>query len=193
MLIARFEIGRCFGSGHTAMDVFHLLRGCGLVMPSGPAHMLNVRANFEVYPNCRSMDIATNIFHSLASAPSLPNEYFFCVSVQDELDEVLAVWNAHRIRPSKTTCVPYGIPNAMYCTPELWGCSDYLCDVHTNDLEVCLTSCPMSTDHFFHCDADIFDICSTIMQDKQLHFPSDTWDLLQLYCTLRTELHNLLL
>jgi len=79
MLLARFEIGRCFGSGHTAMDVFHLLWGCGLVMPSGPAHMLNVRANFEVYPNCRSRDIATNIFHSLASAPSLPNEYFVFV------------------------------------------------------------------------------------------------------------------
>ncbi|KAL7393681.1 hypothetical protein ABVT39_014352 [Epinephelus coioides] len=39
--------------------------------------------------------------------------------IQEELNNIKDVWNAHRIRPTSNPNVLHGIPNVMYSTPEL--------------------------------------------------------------------------
>ncbi|KAF3851807.1 hypothetical protein F7725_005162 [Dissostichus mawsoni] len=46
--------------------------------------------------------------------------------IQEDLNEIRHVWNAHRIRPSTNANVPAGIPNIMYTAPHLWGADDLL-------------------------------------------------------------------
>ncbi|KAJ4922985.1 hypothetical protein JOQ06_021686 [Pogonophryne albipinna] len=44
--------------------------------------------------------------------------------IQEHLDKIKAVWNTHRIRPTKNCNVPSGIPDVMYAVPQLWGSED---------------------------------------------------------------------
>ncbi|KAF3834382.1 hypothetical protein F7725_025586 [Dissostichus mawsoni] len=89
--------------------------------------------------------------------------------IQEHLDKIKAVWNTHRIRPTKNCNVPSGIPDVMYTVPQLWGSED--CVVPHSDLGACKQACKfLST---IPCDEDVFDLCNMIMLESGLTFPTN--------------------
>lgn len=120
-------------------------------------------------------------------------QFCFMGKMQDELDQVSSVWNSHRIRSSKTNSfVPYGIPNTLYLVPELSGSRNYLHHLHQTEINRCLAACASDNDHVIPCDIDVFEMCCRIMNDKQLQYLNETWDLVKLYYKLRTNLHEIM-
>lgn len=46
-------------------------------------------------------------------------QFCFMSFIQEDLNDIKHVWNSHRIRPSRNTSVPSGIPNVMHHAPHL--------------------------------------------------------------------------
>lgn len=103
-------------------------------------------------------------------------------SLQEDLNEIRDIWNAHRIWPSKNTNVPSGIPNVMYLAPRLWGAEDHLVPL-SDDLATCKESCKFLSS--VPCDEDMFDLCTIIMEESGLEFPMSRSQALDLYVSLR--------
>ena len=99
------------------------------------------------------------------------------------MNEVVAVWNAHRIRPSKNPNCPSGIPNAMFMVPQLWGTDDFKVSPSTADLQTAKDACTFLT--AVPCDEDVFDLSITIMDELNLSFPNDRHQAAELYIALR--------
>ncbi|KAL4009329.1 hypothetical protein ACER0C_003181 [Sarotherodon galilaeus] len=100
----------------------------------------------------------------------------------DVLDDIRSVWNAHRIRPSKNNNVPCGIPDVMHMAPHLWGAEDCLVPL-AEDLTLCKNSCTFVSS--VPCDVEVFDLCTIIMEESSLEFPSTMSQALDLYFHLR--------
>ncbi|KAF3844458.1 hypothetical protein F7725_007621 [Dissostichus mawsoni] len=108
--------------------------------------------------------------------------------IQEHLDKIKAVWNTHRIRPTKNCNVPSGIPDVMYTVPQLWGSED--CVVPHSDLGACKQACKfLST---IPCDEDVFDLCNMIMLESGLTFPTNIPQAQDLYLTIREALRSLI-
>lgn len=101
---------------------------------------------------------------------------------QEVLNDIRSVWNAHRIRPSKNNNVPCGIPDVMHMAPHLWGAEDCLVPL-TEDLTLCKNSCTFVSS--VPCDVQVFDLCTIIMEESSLEFPSTMSQALDLYFHLR--------
>ncbi|KAM9735041.1 uncharacterized protein ACNS7B_014401 [Menidia menidia] len=110
------------------------------------------------------------------------SQFCFMPIIQEVLNDIRGVWNAHRIRPSKNTNVPSGIPDVMYMAPHLWGAEDCLVPL-TEDLTTCKDSCTFVSS--VPCDVDVFDLCTIIMEESSLEFPSTMSQALDLYFHLR--------
>ncbi|ORY43655.1 hypothetical protein BCR33DRAFT_785495 [Rhizoclosmatium globosum] len=65
-------------------------------------------------------------------------QYVFGEFIKQDLEEWCLRWNSHRIRKSKHSEAPSGIPNMMYEHPELWNYSDVGHPVPGNLREVAL-------------------------------------------------------
>lgn len=56
---------------------------------------------------------------------------------QEGLDDVVKLWNSHRIRPSKHTTAPHGRPMIMYFMPHLYNITaDQLQVLHGSNLRI---------------------------------------------------------
>ncbi|KAA0713809.1 hypothetical protein E1301_Tti015558 [Triplophysa tibetana] len=110
------------------------------------------------------------------------SQFSFMSTIQEELNELQDVWNAHRIRPSKNTNVPCGIPDVMFMAPHLWGVEDLIVPL-TEDLNTCKENCKFLSS--VPCDEDVFDLCTIIMEESGLQFPSTRTQALDLYLHLR--------
>ncbi|XP_048124321.1 uncharacterized protein LOC125310724 [Alosa alosa] len=68
----------------------------------------------------------------------------FMGPIKDELNSIMNIWNAHRIRPSTNASVPSGVPDLMYVASHLWGADDLLVPVNADDLAMasnCMLYC----------------------------------------------------
>ncbi|XP_042069377.1 uncharacterized protein LOC121812132 [Haplochromis burtoni] len=110
------------------------------------------------------------------------SQFCFMPIIQEVLNDIRSVWNAHRIRPSKNNNVPCGIPDVMYMAPHLWGAEDCLVPL-TEDLTLCKNSCTFVSS--VPCDVQVFDLCTIIMEESSLEFPSTMSQALDLYFHLR--------
>ncbi|KAL2087589.1 uncharacterized protein LOC109138370 [Larimichthys crocea] len=110
------------------------------------------------------------------------SQFCFMSIIQELLNDIQGVWNAHRIRPSKNPNVPSGIPDVMYMAPHLWGAENCLVPL-TEDLTACKHSCTFLSS--VPCDVDLFDLCTIIMEESSLEFPSTMSDAVDLYIQLR--------
>ncbi|CAL9704018.1 unnamed protein product [Knipowitschia caucasica] len=113
--------------------------------------------------------------------------------IQEELQKIKSVWNAHRIRPSTNLNVPAGIPNVMYLAPELWDAEERAVTLDSNALARLKGRCMFRSSVV--CDPDVFDLCMMHIEDHGLQFPSENpVDAIDLYLTLRdaikTQLHD---
>ncbi|XP_049322555.1 uncharacterized protein LOC125806138 [Astyanax mexicanus] len=114
-------------------------------------------------------------------------QFCFMAIIQEELDQISDVWNAHRIRPSRNTNVPSGIPNVMHLAPHLWNTEDLLVPVCEDELVTCKECCQFLTS--VTCDGDVFDLCSLFLEDSRLAFPVTESQALDLYLSLKDWVH----
>ncbi|KAA0701668.1 hypothetical protein E1301_Tti021486 [Triplophysa tibetana] len=101
----------------------------------------------------------------------------------EELDEIATVWNAHRIRPSTNCNVPCGIPNIMFMAPQLWGTEDFIVQQDSDHLQIAQEACMFLS--AIPCDEEVFDLCTILMEERNLRFSSDRRDAFELYVELR--------
>lgn len=114
--------------------------------------------------------------------------FLFLFFFQEELDQIKAVWNSHRIRPSMNHNVPSGIPNLMYSVPQLCSSEDFI--VPHNDLDICKEACTFLSN--VPCDKDIFDICNIIASEMGLTFPKSILEVQQFHVKIREALRSLI-
>lgn len=107
----------------------------------------------------------------------------FYVSLQRDLDSILETWNAHHIRTVRHSRSPSGRPSLLHSFPELYGTHDYLFEVSDNDFDVCKEQCVFRKP--VPCDEDVFEMCSIIVAERDLPYPTGSEEALDLYLTLR--------
>ena len=78
--------------------------------------------------------------------------------------------------------MPSGIPDVMFMAPHLWGAEDCLVPL-IGDLTTCKDSCTFVSS--VPCDVNVFDLCTIIMEESSLEFPSTMSLALDLYFHLR--------
>ena len=110
-------------------------------------------------------------------------QFAFMAIIQDELDRVTSVWNNHIIRRSSNVNIPYGRPNCMYYTPEIFNCRDYLQNVSQLELDICKQYCVSRES--ISCDEQIFNECCEIMQEENIDIPDTRESAEQTYLYLR--------
>ena len=105
--------------------------------------------------------------------------------LQDEINEVVEIWNTHRIRPYRNQASPSGRPTIMYNFPHLHRAQNHLCRVTDEQVAVCQSECTTKTD--FPCDETVFELCCIIMEEAnyEIHAEQDTNEKVQLYIFLR--------
>ncbi|KAI7801287.1 hypothetical protein IRJ41_003539 [Triplophysa rosa] len=107
--------------------------------------------------------------------------------IQEQLDDIATVWNAHRIRPSANCNVPCGIPNIMFMAPQLWGTEDFIVQPDS-DLQIAQEACMFLS--AIPCDEEVFDLCTILMEEQNLRFPSDRREAFELYVELRDAIRS---
>ena len=79
---------------------------------------------------------------------------------QEQLNEVVRVWNTHRIRHSRKQNVFSGRALLLYTMPTVYGCRDYSMQLEEAEVNTCIDSC------FFReypCYEDVFVIMLIFM------------------------------
>ncbi|KAK0134210.1 hypothetical protein N1851_030222 [Merluccius polli] len=108
----------------------------------------------------------------------------FRIIIQEQLDEIKAVWNSHRIRPTRNPSVPSGIPEVMYIV--------HSCGVlrtswfHTVTLMT--ADRHASSSHLSRATM----ICNIVMSESVLTFPSNLLEAQEFYLTSRDAVRSLI-
>lgn len=110
--------------------------------------------------------------------------YFFFL--QEELQQVVHLWNTHIIRRSRSAVAPSGRPILMYTIPHLFGGQDYLKEVSQNSVDVCKQECQQRGP--YTCDETVFSLCCLIMSENFLTPPSTADESIELYLFLRAHI-----
>jgi hypothetical protein len=114
----------------------------------------------------------------------------FCVYLQDELDNVLQVWNDHEIRASRRG-LPSGRPRIMHDFPYLYNTSSYLSAIQYEELQQLRHLCVFRES--IPCDALMFSLCCRTCQELGADpVPLHSDKALQLYFYLRATVRPLL-
>lgn len=116
-------------------------------------------------------------------------QFCFTKIIQDELDQIVEEWNAHHIRRSRNVTGPSGCPFIMYHIPEIYHSRNYAVLVPQNEIQFCQTE-TLENEH--PCDADLFEMCCLIMEEKNLLHPSNAYEATNVYTALRETLYEIL-
>ncbi|XP_046579233.1 uncharacterized protein LOC124286835 [Haliotis rubra] len=115
-------------------------------------------------------------------------QFCFMDLIQSELDEVVKLWNTHRIRSSKHLQAPGGKPVVMYSCADLYDAHDYLREVSDQEVDLCVQqSRPKGP---FCCDETVFEICQLLMEEHGRQNPTCMENGILLYQFLRREIRN---
>lgn len=106
---------------------------------------------------------------------------------QNDLDRLVSLWNAHRLRPSRNQTAPSGRPALIYSMPHLYGSESHACQVNPLQVSICETECMYTGP--YPCDKTVFEICCLLMAENSLGKPNDAEDAIQLYGVLRNVIH----
>ncbi len=113
----------------------------------------------------------------------------FGILFQRDLDEVVALWNCHKIRRYRNQVAPAGRPMMMYSCPELFGKVDCSQEVDPQKLLLCQAECSRKARS--PClDNDIYELCCLILAETGLNAPEDPQQASELYIYLREYIHN---
>ncbi|XP_062605262.1 uncharacterized protein LOC134267055 [Saccostrea cucullata] len=81
-------------------------------------------------------------------------QFCFMRLIQDELNEVVHLWNTHRMRRNQNQVAPSGRPLTMYQIPHLYGTENHACPVSLEKIRICQEECIYKES--FPCDSDVF-------------------------------------
>lgn len=106
---------------------------------------------------------------------------------QDDLDNVINVWNNHRIRRYANMICPAGRPALLYRTPQLVEKEDHLMDV-----PACLIqACKAETGNMeFPCDESVYELCCLLMVEHGFAPPATPSEAIYLYLSLREKIFS---
>lgn len=112
----------------------------------------------------------------------------FVSNFQRELDRFKEEHNSHRIRKSKNSISPGGRPITMYRVPEEYGKKNCLTEIldHT-DIEMIEGQCIFEK---LPCEENLYYVCESIVEEKQLKRPVNTSDATCLYLYLRGKIYE---
>ena len=114
---------------------------------------------------------------------SLEREIFqfsFYGLLQDELDEIVSMWNQHRIRCTRNCDSPGGIPNILYFLPSLTHTSEKKIPIRMHN-DIVLAQNFTKTSPQFGCSSLISNFCLTFMRLHGLDLPKDRHGAEQLF------------
>ena len=107
---------------------------------------------------------------------------------QDDLDQVVHLWNTHSMRADRTLARQKGRPVIFYTLPELYGAEDKLADVNIQEVVRCQAEC--SPKRSYPCDRDVFDLCCILMEENGWVVPNDGYEAARLYLLLKDTIQN---
>ncbi|KAJ8309923.1 hypothetical protein KUTeg_011788 [Tegillarca granosa] len=113
-------------------------------------------------------------------------QFCFMQMIQDELDRIVEMWNAHRIRPYRNRNIQCGRPMVMYNLPHLYRRQPQNCTVSNLQIELCENEC--SPNSCYPCDDTVFELCCMLMMDENYSVPSSPEEALLLYHFLRNSI-----
>lgn len=105
------------------------------------------------------------------------------VFLQEELQQVVHLWNTHIIRKSRNAVAPSGRPILMYTIPRLFGGQDHLKEVSQEAVEACKQECQQRGP--YPCDETVFSLCCLIMAENFLLSPTTADEAIEMYLFLR--------
>lgn len=112
--------------------------------------------------------------------------FIFVIIVILELQEVVHLWNTHRMRQSPHQVSPSGRPLTMYWLPHLYNAEHHLCQVSLEKIRVCKEECSFKGP--CPCDRDIFELCCLLMAENNLQPPVNSDTAKRLYNALRNNI-----
>lgn len=103
--------------------------------------------------------------------------------LQQDINEMITVWNTHCIRPTKNQNVPSGRPCTMYAIPLVYGTHDYAVEVENHAVTACKDECLLNQDK--PSDSDLHELFNILMEEHQLERDMDAYRVLDIYNMLR--------
>ena len=97
--------------------------------------------------------------------------FCFMDILQNELDDLLALWNSHRIRSNSRAECPGGRPDVLFYLPSRVTGNQGGLPVSTTDLTVASRFC--SPPPVFGCSTEFLQLATIIMSNNQISFPSN--------------------
>ncbi len=92
--------------------------------------------------------------------------------IQNELDKVVRIWNAHQIRPRPGQGLSAVRPVLMFSLPEIHGAiEDKLKSVLPEEVAAYKEECSPK----YPCDKTVFELCVFLMEEKGLTAPMDPY------------------
>lgn len=115
-------------------------------------------------------------------------QFCFMKLLQNELDEVAHVWNAHYLQSTKEGGIR-SCPSNVYLFPELFQVQDYICPVDVEVLELCRRECTIGNE--LPCDEEIFELGCIFMEEQNLDPPFNIVEGKELYINFRSWIMNM--
>merc|ERR1711974_202964 len=106
---------------------------------------------------------------------------------RSDLQDIVSVWNTHRIRPSRHGQTP-GKPIVLFNNKELCN----LQPVDQNLVDTWGMTCDFIGDGDYGVDTDLDRLANILMEEKGWGMPLDYLDAVRLYKKLRNEISNLI-
>ncbi|VDI06261.1 Hypothetical predicted protein [Mytilus galloprovincialis] len=115
-------------------------------------------------------------------------QFCFMNIIQRELNQVVKVWNAHRIRGTKNMNSPNGRPNIMFSLPQLCDTHEYAVDVDAREVSVCEDGCIFKGN--LPCDKTVYEISCILMAEHNIDAPHDCFTAKKVYIFLKNEIRR---
>jgi len=107
-------------------------------------------------------------------------QFCFTQLLRQEAEDVVRIWNHHKIRKSHEMGCPPGIPEVLYRTPQLYGKHDYKYDVNRRLYGQCMELAgPPVND--YGCSDEFAILCLEIMLIQGLSMPSSENEAIELF------------
>ena len=110
--------------------------------------------------------------------------------MQDGLDDIVTLWDGHRIRKNKQDHVTHGRPLTMYQLPQVYGTRDYLLPVDQRRIQLCESE--IVNKKKYPCDEDLFNYCCLVMESNRWTHPETPEEAAHLYINLRGHMRRTL-
>lgn len=76
----------------------------------------------------------------------------------------------------------------MFMAPQLWGTEDFIVQQDSDQLQIAQEACVFLSS--IPCDEEVFDLCTILMEERNLSFPSDRREAFELYVELRNAIRS---